>query len=126
MSERLQIAVSNTIEAGYQLDSEAFTFLEMLSKTKDPVALMEEVVKKMEEFAQKPLFIDRPLLEGLMLEARRRGNPTITATQTREAIIRYESGDMSAEEVLVSFGIDPSRELATTTPKPMQLEKIDP
>ena len=69
MSERLQIAVSNTIEAGYQLDSEAFTFLEMLSKTKDPVALMEEVVKKMEEFAQKPLFIDRPLLEGFMLEA---------------------------------------------------------
>jgi len=69
VSERLQRAVSNTIEAGYQLDSEAFTFLEMLSKTKDPVALMEEVVKKMEEFAQKPLFIDRPLLEGFMLEA---------------------------------------------------------
>jgi DNA polymerase II small subunit len=68
MSERLQRAVTNTIEAGYQLDSEAFTFLETLSKTEDPVALMEKVVKKMEESTQKPLFIDRPLLEECMLE----------------------------------------------------------
>ena len=69
MSERLQRAVSNTIEAGYQLDREAFTFLETLSKTEDPVALMEKVVKKMEESTQKPLFIDRPLLQEFRLEA---------------------------------------------------------
>jgi len=69
VSERLQRAVSNTIEAGYQLDKEAFTFLETLSKTEDPVALMEKIVKKMEELTQKPLFIDRNILEELMPNA---------------------------------------------------------
>jgi DNA polymerase II small subunit len=69
VSERLQKAISNTIEAGYQLDKDAFTFLEILSKTEDPVTLMEKVVKKIEESTQKPLFIDRNLLEEFIPEA---------------------------------------------------------
>jgi len=68
VSERLQRAISNTMEAGYQLDKEAFTFLETLSKTEDPVELMEKVVKKVEALAQKPLFIDRNFLEELAEE----------------------------------------------------------
>ena len=63
MSERLQKAVSNIIEAGYQLDSEAFALLETLSKTEDPVILMEKIIRKMDELAQKPLFISRNSLE---------------------------------------------------------------
>ena len=66
LSEQLQRAVSNTIEAGYQLDSEAFLLLKTLSKTEDPVALMEKVVKKIEGSSQKPLFINRLLLENFM------------------------------------------------------------
>jgi DNA polymerase II small subunit len=69
VSEQLQRAVSNTIEAGYQLDSEAFTLLKILSKTEDPVVLMAKVVKRIDESSQKPLFIDRLLLEEFMLEA---------------------------------------------------------
>lgn len=68
MSERLQRAVSNTIEAGYQLDKEAFAFLQTLSKTEDPVTLMAIVVRKMEENAQKPLFINRNHLEECTTE----------------------------------------------------------
>lgn len=63
MSERLQQAVSHTIQAGYQLDSEAFDFLETLSKTEDPVALMEKITSKMDESEQKPLFITRNVIE---------------------------------------------------------------
>ena len=66
MSERLQKAVSNTIEAGYQLDSGAFTLLETLSKTEDPVSLMEKIVRKMDELEQKPLFINRNSLEEIV------------------------------------------------------------
>jgi DNA polymerase II small subunit len=65
LSERLQKAISNTIEAGYQLDKDAFTFLETLSKTEDPIVLMEKVVKKAGSLAHKPLFISRDLLEEL-------------------------------------------------------------
>jgi len=68
MSERLQRAISNTIEAGYQLDLEAFTLLETLSKTEDPVVLMEKVIKKAEALAQKPLVIGRNFLEEFVSE----------------------------------------------------------
>jgi len=40
--ERLQRAVSFTIAAGYQLNKEAFEFLNTISKTEDPLSLMEE------------------------------------------------------------------------------------
>lgn len=66
LSERLQKAVTCTIEAGYQLDSEAFTLLETLSRTEDPVALLEKIIKKMDELSQKPLFISRNSLEELI------------------------------------------------------------
>jgi len=63
VSERLQKAISYTLEAGYQLDSDAFSLLETLSKTEDPVSLMEKIIKKMGEMEQKPLFIGRNSLE---------------------------------------------------------------
>ncbi len=69
MSERLQRAVSLTIEAGYQLDKKAFDFLNILSKTEDPIKLMEEAIKKLETASEKTLFINRDLLEEVAKEA---------------------------------------------------------
>ena len=63
LSERLQKAVSHTMRAGFQLDVEAFTLLETLSRTEDPVVLMENITKKIDEAEQKPLFITRNLIE---------------------------------------------------------------
>jgi DNA polymerase II small subunit len=68
VSEHLQKAVSSALEAGYQLDKEAFNFLEKLSKTEDPIAIIEKVVKKARTLSQKPLFINRSLLEELLTE----------------------------------------------------------
>ena len=79
MSEKLQKAVSHTIQAGYQLDSEAFLFLETLSKTEDPVALMEKLTMKVNEAEQKPLFISRNLIEEFMTQAAK--GPTAKAEQ---------------------------------------------
>ncbi|UCC33479.1 MAG: DNA-directed DNA polymerase II small subunit [Candidatus Bathyarchaeota archaeon] len=69
MSERLQRAVSFTIEAGYQLDKDAFIFLNSLSKTEDPIRLMEETIKKLEATTEKAFFIDKNLLEEVAQEA---------------------------------------------------------
>jgi DNA polymerase II small subunit len=66
VSERLQRAVSYTIEAGYQLDSDAFALLETLSKTDDPVSLMEKIIRKMEDLEQKPLLINRSSIEDIL------------------------------------------------------------
>jgi len=68
VSERLQKAVSSALEAGYQLEKEAFNFLEKLSKTEDPIAIIEKAVKKAQTLSQKPLFIGRGLLEELLTE----------------------------------------------------------
>ena len=68
MSERLQRAVSLTIEAGYQLDKKAFDFLNGLSQTEDPIKLMEETIKKLETIPEKTSFIDKNLLEEVAKE----------------------------------------------------------
>ena len=68
MSERLQKAVSHTIQAGYQLDGEAFLLLETLSKTEDPIALVEKLTMKIDESGQKPLFITRSLIEEFLTQ----------------------------------------------------------
>ena len=68
MSERLQKAVALTMSAGYQLDKEAFDFLETVSQTRDPVKLMEETVKRIESLHEKILFIGRDFLEKTLGE----------------------------------------------------------
>ncbi|UCE29872.1 MAG: DNA-directed DNA polymerase II small subunit [Candidatus Bathyarchaeota archaeon] len=66
MSSKLQRAISFTIDAGYQLDKQAFDFLSTLSQTEDPVRLMEEVIKRIEALPQKTLFIQRSFLEEIL------------------------------------------------------------
>ena len=66
--ERLQKAVSFTISSGYQLDKEAFEFLNAASKTEDPLQIMEEAVKKIKNSSQKPLFIDKCFLESVKVK----------------------------------------------------------
>lgn len=67
--ERLQKAVSFTISSGYQLDKEAFEFLNITAKTEDPLDLMEQAIKKIGDLPQKPLFIDRDFLEAMKQDA---------------------------------------------------------
>ena len=66
--QRLQRAVSFTIAAGYQLNKEAFEFLNTISKTEDPLSLMEETIRKIEGLPEKPLFINRSFLEETVKE----------------------------------------------------------
>ncbi len=70
MSEggKLQRAVSFTIAAGYQLNKEAFEFLNTISKTGDPLSLMEQTIRKIEGMPDKPLFINRSFLEEMAKE----------------------------------------------------------
>jgi DNA polymerase II small subunit len=68
VSERLQKAVAHTIQAGYQLDGEAFVLLETLSKTEDPIVLMEKLTTKIGEAEQKPLFITRNIIEEYLTQ----------------------------------------------------------
>jgi len=122
LNEQLQKAVSFALEAGYQIDKTAFDFLEMLSKTEDPIALMEKAIKKIEPLTQKPLFIDRPFLEELakeeILKKPEETEPTLTPP-IAEPKPTYESRKLPfqayAKEVQADMTVieDPTREICT-------------
>ena len=64
--EKLQKAVEATIAAGYQLNSEAFSFLSAITATDDPTVIISKALKRIEELEEKPLFIDKNFLEILL------------------------------------------------------------
>ena len=66
---RLQKAIETTIAAGYQLDSEAFTYLSTIAAIQDPTNLIIRALSRIEELDEKPFFIERPFLEQLHEEA---------------------------------------------------------
>lgn len=61
--EKLQKAISATLAAGFQLDTEAFQFLNILAQTEDPTKLVREAIRKLENSPERPLFIARSHLE---------------------------------------------------------------
>jgi len=89
VSERLQRALSFILEEGYQLDADAFVLLETLSKTEDPVSVMEKVIKKLGEGAQKPLVIDRASIEEFL--ARTPAEPREKKTAITSPELPWES-----------------------------------
>jgi len=66
--EKLQKAVSITISAGFQLDQDAFQFLNSLAATEDPTELMRQTIRKLESAQNRPLFIARSHLEEAINE----------------------------------------------------------
>jgi DNA polymerase II small subunit len=65
-AEKLQKAIELTIAAGYQINKEAFEFLCTLAMTQDPADVMSKAIHEIETLKEKPLFIDRNLLEHLL------------------------------------------------------------
>jgi DNA polymerase II small subunit len=95
-SGRLQKAVEITIAAGYQIDREAFEFLNSISNIHDPADLMNKALQKMEETQEKPLFIQKSFLEPLL---KQQECPEI---QTPQSSKRIEEPELLEEEVKAS------------------------
>ncbi|PVX24702.1 MAG: hypothetical protein CW691_06780 [Candidatus Bathyarchaeum sp.] len=114
--ERLQKAVSFTIESGYQLDKEAFEFLNTLSKTEDPLFIVQEAVKKIKDLPQKPLFIDRGFLEEMKKEpcvqeeTEFRSNSSLTSSASRKTFRPYAK-DVDDDLKVI---LDPTKKICTT------------
>ncbi len=64
--EKLQKAIEATIAAGYQLNSDAFEFLNSNCETTDPLNIMNTALQKIESLDDKPFFIEKPFLEGIL------------------------------------------------------------
>lgn len=66
--EKLQKAVTFAISAGYQLDREAFDLLSAIAPTEDLDMLLTRAIRALDELEEKPFFIERRILEGLLQE----------------------------------------------------------
>ena len=113
--ERLQKAVSFTIASGYQLDTDAFEFLNAVAKTEDPLNIMEEAVKKINELHQKPLFIDRCFLETIKKEPCTENQDlpsrsTANISQSRKSFRPYAKDVEDSIKVL----LDPTDKICST------------
>jgi DNA polymerase II small subunit len=64
--EKLQKAVELTLAAGYQMNKEAFEFLNIIMATEDPAEVMSKAIKQLEELGQRPFFIERNFLERMV------------------------------------------------------------
>jgi DNA polymerase II small subunit/DNA polymerase delta subunit B len=110
----LQRAVSFTLAAGYQLDKEAFDFLNNISETEDPLILMEEAVRKIKDLPQKPLFINRPFLEAMKkkpcVEEEKLPSSSIISTESKTVFTPYAKGIEDDIKVLS----DPTDKICTT------------
>jgi DNA polymerase II small subunit len=114
--DRLQKAVSFTISAGYQLDKDAFEFLNTISTTKDPLYLMEEAIKKIKDLPQKPLFINRVFLENIKKEPcteQDKPIPFASSPAVSESRKNFRPYAKDVEENL-KVNIDPTNEICTT------------
>ncbi len=65
---KLQRAVETTLAAGFQIDREAFDYLNTLCITEDPEELVNRALQKIEGCEEKPMFICRSLLEEVFQE----------------------------------------------------------
>jgi len=116
VNEILQKAVSSIIEAGFQLDTEAFNFLNTLPQTEDILKLTEETIRKIRSASEKPLFISRDFLEQVAKEVLLEGKelqllpPSPTMTEAKKAFHAYAK-DIDADIKVID---DPTDKICAT------------
>jgi DNA polymerase II small subunit len=77
VTENLQKALGLAIAAGYQLNKEAFEFLNMMAMTEDPIEIVNMAIRELGNIDEKPLFIERSFLEHLLSGTERPREPHI-------------------------------------------------
>jgi len=109
--EALRKAISYALSAGYQLDKEAFEFLNSISKTKNPAEFMEEVIKRAQSLPKKPYFLNKQFLEEIAKETL----PTIeeepSITSQAKKLFKPLAKETSSQIKIIE---NPSEEISTS------------
>jgi DNA polymerase II small subunit len=87
--EKLQLAIQAIMAAGYQLNSEAFEFLNQNAETNDPVTLTNLALERIEALQDKPMFIEKTFLEALLQHPT--STPATSEIPTQELQTIHES-----------------------------------
>lgn len=97
MSEesKLRKAVERSISAGYQLDSDAFTYLTLMATTEDPSEIINKALLEIEELKEKPLFIEKEFLQRLTERTRRQAQEAVSQPVLPESTREEEAATAS-------------------------------
>lgn len=68
--KQLQRAIIKTIKSGYQINSEAFDFLSKTTFKEDPLKIINIVLERLNQLDNKPLFIDKIMLEQCVVQTK--------------------------------------------------------
>ena len=93
--EKLQRAVSITIKSGHQLNRDAFEFLQKKAHIKDPVVIINQVLKEITELENKPLFIDKSLLEKLFEKIKKESTSELANKLKKTIVFPEDEKDLS-------------------------------
>jgi DNA polymerase II small subunit len=63
ITQRLKNAISLALASGYQLDSEAFSLLKKLAEKQELDNIIDNILDKLNELSEKPLFITKNMIE---------------------------------------------------------------
>ena len=114
--EKLQRAVSITIESGHQLNRDAFEFLREKALVKDPIVIINQVLKEITELENKPFFIDKSLLEKLFEKIKKESTSEL-ANKLKKTIVfpEDEKAYPSAKNMEAQIKIleNPSKKLSS-------------
>jgi DNA polymerase II small subunit len=113
--EKLQEAIEAIIMAGYHLKSEAFEFLCQNAENKDPVCIAHQVLERIQESQEKPIYIEKCFLEALiretipvpqaqLIEQQRSYSPPPSVTQPK--LVPLEEGTLGAQTEFYPYSRD--------------------
>ena len=91
--EQLQRAIHKTIKSGYQINSEAFDFLSERSFKEDPLKLIDLVLENLNQLENKPLFIDKTMLENCIVQINKINNSKKEKNQRSEGNNKSKSDE---------------------------------
>lgn len=106
VNQRLKIALSLTINAGYQLDGTAFSLLQTLAQTKEIKEILEVTIEKTAKLKERPLFITREMIEEVIEEPASEDKNSTAVLEGVAKTFQPPAKDMEAEIEVVDDPTD--------------------
>ena len=76
LDEKIKKACALVLSRGYQLDQDAFVFIQQHTKELDPIDLVKHALDRINAVSEKPIFITKNMLEGALREKSHEKAPT--------------------------------------------------
>lgn len=82
-NNKIKTAIDKVLEAGYQLQADAFNYLQTLSNQNDVESLINQLLDKLSKMSQPPLFIEKCLIQEIL------SPPTPLRKKPADAKVKY-------------------------------------